>query len=183
MSDDALEVLARGLGQAAGLLGEVPEDRLGDPTPCQDWTVAGLVDHMVHGTAGFARAVRGEQVDWSAPTPRVDTDRVAAFRAGAEDLMAAWRERGTDGAPIGPDWQCAELAVHSYDLAVALGRSTGDLDPALAERGLAFMQANLRPEMRGEAFAPEQPAPDDADAYERIAAFAGRRVGPVTPRR
>jgi hypothetical protein len=31
-------------------------------------------------------------------------------------------------------------------------------------------------EMRGEAFGPEQPAPTDADAYERIAAFPGRSV-------
>ncbi len=46
----------------------------------------------------------------------------------------------------------------------------------MAERGLAFMQANLTPEMRGPAFGPEQPAPPDADAYTRIAAFAGRAV-------
>jgi hypothetical protein len=31
-------------------------------------------------------------------------------------------------------------------------------------------------DMRGDAFAPEQPAPAGADAYQRIAAFAGRSV-------
>jgi hypothetical protein len=38
------------------------------------------------------------------------------------------------------------------------------------------MTASMTDDMRGAAFAPAQPAPDDADAYERIAAFAGRSV-------
>jgi len=176
MSDDELEVLARGLEQTAGLLGQVPEERLSDPTPCDDWTVSDLVDHVVRAAGSFAQSVRGEDVDWSAPTPHVGSDRVDAFRSGAADLLAAWREKGTDGVPIGPDWQSAEMAVHTYDLAAALGRPTADLDPAVAERGLAFMQANLKPDNRGEAFGPERPAPDGADPYQRIAAFAGRSV-------
>ena len=44
----------------------------------------------------------------------------------------------------------------------------------MAEQGLGFMRANLKAEMRGEAFGPEQPAPADGDAYDAIAAFAGR---------
>jgi uncharacterized protein (TIGR03086 family) len=178
MSDVELEVLARGLDQATGLLGDVPEERLDASTPCPDWTVADLVDHLVLGPANFAASVRGEEVDWSAPTPHVGAERADAFRAAADELIAAWEKRGTDAAPIGPDWQSAEVAVHTYDLATALGRGTSDLDPEPAERGLAFMQANLRPEMRGHAFREEQPAPEGADAYQRIAAFAGRRVTP-----
>ena len=174
--DDELAVLARGLEQTADLLGEVPEDRLAGPTPCDDWTLSDLVDHVVRAAGAFAVSVRGGDVDWSAPTPHVGSDREDRFRAGAADLLAAWRAQGTDGADIGPDWQTAEMAVHTYDLAAALGRPTADLDPAVAERGLAFMQANLRPEIRGEAFGPERPAPEGADAYQRIAAFAGRSV-------
>jgi uncharacterized protein (TIGR03086 family) len=176
MSDDGVDVLARGLEQTALILGEVPDDRLSETTPCDDWTLSDLVDHVVHGTANFARTVRGEDVDWSDPTPHVGAERADAFRSAAADLLTAWREQGTDGAEIGPDWQSAEVAVHTYDLSAALGRPTADLDPTVAERGLAFMQANLSPEIRGEAFGPERPAPDGADAYQRIAAFAGRSV-------
>jgi uncharacterized protein (TIGR03086 family) len=175
MSDDAVEVLARGLEQTALIMAEVTDERLADPTPCPDWTLSDLVDHVVLGTANFARSVRGEHVDWSAPTPHVGPERVDAFRTAAADLLTAWRERG-EGAEPGPDWQSAETAVHAYDLAAALGRSTADLDPEVAERGLAFMRAHLRPEIRGEAFGPEQAAPEGADPYQRIAAFAGRSL-------
>jgi hypothetical protein len=66
--------------------------------------------------------------------------------------------------------------VHTWDLSTALGRPTGHLDPGVAERGLAFMRQGLTADNRGPVFAPEQPAPPDADAYARIAAFAGREV-------
>src|SRR5215475_6521300 len=143
MSDVQLKALSRALDQTTELLGAVSAERLGDSTPCSDWTVADLIDHMVRAPAKFADSVRGEQVDWLAPTPHVGDDRAVLFRAGADELLAAWRETGTDGVPIGPDLQSAEIAVHTYDLATALGRGTDDLDPEPAERGLAFMQANL----------------------------------------
>ena len=176
--DDALAVLARGLDQASELLGSVSDDDLTTTTPCEEWTISELVDHLVASPANFARMVRGEEVDWSAPTPHVGDDRVAVFRAGAGDLLHAWRAVGDGEAPMGPDWQSAEIAVHTYDLAAALGAPTDALDQEVAERGLAFMQANLKPEIRGPAFKAEQPAPDGADIYERIAAFAGRAVTP-----
>jgi hypothetical protein len=70
----------------------------------------------------------------------------------------------------------AELAIHAYDLTTALRATTADLDPEVAEVGLAFMTSSMTDDMRGDAFGPEQSAPADADAYERIAAFAGRSV-------
>ncbi len=175
MSDQtaALPVLVRGLDQLGGLVGMVRPEDSGSPTPCSQWTVAELVDHIVAGPASFAAMVRGEQIDWSAPTPHHD-DAVEAFRDHARELLEAWAAN-PDAQP-GPEWQCAEIAVHTWDLSTALGRPTRELDPEVAERGLAFMQLSLTDERRGSAFGPERPAPVGADGYERIAAFAGREV-------
>lgn len=175
--DNELSVLARGLDQAAALLGSVTDDDLTVATPCHDWSTAELVDHLVAAPRRFAQMVRGEEVDWSASPPHVGGDRAEAFRSAADELLAAW-DRAPDDAPMGPDWQTAEIAVHTYDLATALGRPTAELDAEVAERGLAFMRANLTPDNRGAAFAPEQQSPEDADAYQRIAAFAGRSLTP-----
>lgn len=174
--DIELDALATALTQAAGLLDDVSDDDLGALTPCHDWTVAELVDHLVNAPHNFAQMVRGEQVDWSAPTPHVGGDRAEVFRAGAAALLSAWEAVGDGDAPMGPDWQSAEIAVHTYDLATALGRRTSELEAGPAERGLAFMRANLTPDNRGSAFSPEQRAPEDADPYELIAAYAGRTV-------
>jgi uncharacterized protein (TIGR03086 family) len=174
--NEELVVLRRALDQLGALVAEVRPAALEDPTPCTDWTVRDLVDHVVAAPTRFARMLRGEPVDWTAPTPPAGDDPTGAFRAHADDLLAAWREHSGPARDAGVDWQCAELAVHTWDLATAVHVPTGTLDPEAAERGLAFLQASLTPENRGPVFGPEQPAPDGADAYGRIAAFAGRSV-------
>jgi len=176
LSDEDASVLRRALEQLAGLLDELDRDMLLGPTPCQQWTVQDLVDHIVAAPAKLARMLRGESIDWSAPTPAAGNEPARAFRSRADDLLCACRDYQGPPGPAGLDWQCAELAVHTWDLAAAIGRSTGDLDPEVAARGLAFMHANLTENNRSPAFGPEQPAPAGADAYQRIAAFAGRSL-------
>jgi len=175
-TDDDLAALRRGLDQLTSLLADVPSEASGDPTPCTEWTVQDLVDHVVAAPTRFARMLREQQIDWAAPPPPAGDDPAGAFRAHADDLLAAWRDHSGPVEQAGLDWQCAELAVHTWDLATAVGASTTDLDPEVAEGGLAFMQSSLTPENRGPAFGPEQPAGEGADPYERIAAFAGRSV-------
>jgi uncharacterized protein (TIGR03083 family) len=176
MSDSApLTVLASSVDQLGDLLLHVNADSLDGPSPCSEWTLGQLVDHIVAAPAKFAVMVRGEQPDWSASPPHLDGGWAASFRSAADDLMHLWHQ-GSVAEGSSPDWQTAEFAVHTWDLAHALGRSTGELDPAVAEQGLGFMKANLRDEMRGEVFGPQQPAPASGDAYDAIAAFAGRTV-------
>jgi uncharacterized protein (TIGR03086 family) len=172
-SDSATQILARGLDQLETLLRSVSDDDLPRPTPCSDWTVSDLVDHVVHAPWRFSAMVRGEQVDWSAPTPHAE-DPVASYQQNAQALLAAVGEN-PDAQP-GVDMQCAEIAVHTWDLATALGRSTDNLDAEVAERGHELMRASLNDDNRSPVFGPEKQAPDAADSYTRIAAFAGREV-------
>lgn len=164
-------IVSRGLDQLGVLLSAVTPGEVGRATPCSAWTVADLSDHIVNSTAGMATMARGGQPDWAAST-HYDDPASALNREGrtlVESLAAS------DSAfPEG--MAAAELAVHTYDLASALGRTTADLDPEVAEAGHAFMTSSMTDDMRGDAFGPAQPAPADADAYQRIAAFAGRSV-------
>lgn len=170
-------MLRRALDQLANLLGDVGPEVSGAPTPCSEWTVQDLVDHVVATPTRFARMLRGEPIDWAAPTPPAGDDPAGAFRAQADDLLGTWREQTGPVEDAGLDWQCAELAVHTWDLATALHAPISSLDPEVAERGLAFMRGSLTDENRSPVFGPEQSAPAGADAYGRIAAFAGRSVG------
>lgn len=170
---NALAVLDAGLEQLGHLVRSVRDEDLDRPTPCTDWSVSDLVDHIVRSTANLAVSARGGDADWGGATPHHE-DAGAAFSSSAEALRSAWAQ-ADDTSTI--DWHLAELATHTWDLASALGRDTTDLDAEVAERGLAFMSAALKPEQRSPVFEQEQPAPPDADAYQRIAAFAGRAVG------
>lgn len=164
-------IVTRGLDQLGGLVASVTPDDLGRPTPCSEWTVADLSDHIVNSVAGMATMASGGKPDFG-DTTHHDDPASALQREGSSlvDALASGSETFPEGMAA------AELAVHAYDLATALGRSTADLDPEIAETGHAFMSASMTDDKRGKAFGPEQPAPADADAYGRIAAFAGRTV-------
>jgi uncharacterized protein (TIGR03086 family) len=177
---DPVTVLSRALDQAGDVLIAIHEDQLALPTPCAEWSVGQLAAHVVADPRAFLEMARGHDVDWSAPPPDLTADWVARFRSAADDLIHFWHEAGDAAEPAQVDWQTAEFAVHTWDLARASG-STQSLDPEVAERGLAFMTRTLTPEMRGHAFGPEVPVPADAPVYDRLAAFAGRdpaRFGP-----
>lgn len=171
----AIDLLARALEQAAEVLAHVLEDQLDAPTPCEDWSVRQLVDHLVASPGQFAEMMRGQQPDFSTAPPQIGADRAERFRDAGDGLLAVWREQGDKGTGS-VDWQLAELAVHTWDLATATAQPTEGLDPEVARRGLAFMEKNLTADRRGRAFGPPRSAPAGTDAYGRIAAFAGRSV-------
>ncbi len=173
-SDD-VRVLSRALDQAGDVLDRIHPDHLALGTPCGDWDVAALADHLVEAPTKFLMMMRGEQPDWSAPPPHVSEVWGPTFRVAGDNLIHAWHE-GVGAGGMGADWQSAELAVHTWDLATAIGVPLDQLDPEVAARGLAFMEANLTAVNRAPAFEPEQAVAEGAGPYERIAAYAGRSV-------
>lgn len=190
MPRDPLTDLERALEGTAALVGSVREDQLTLSTPCRSWNVAALVDHVVEDLRQFTLRATGGRPDWSAQARPAGPDRLGAFRAGAAELLAAWRQAGDltgtmqlpglgeVPARFPVDQQIAEFAVHAWDLATATGQRL-ELDPEVAEAALAWARTALRPEFRGteedgKAFGPEVPAPPDASAADRLAAFFGR---------
>lgn len=181
-----LVLLDRALDQVSALLGRVRPDQAGDPTPCAEWDVAGLAEHVVADLDRFTVSARGQRPDWSQPVPPVGGDWQAAFDRGATALRSAWLEAGdlavTVRVPIGErplsfilSQQTAEFAVHAWDLDRASGH-TGQLDEELAAAALAWASQTLKPEFRGDgkAFGAEVPVPADAPATDRLAGFFGR---------
>ncbi|MGH8866852.1 MAG: TIGR03086 family metal-binding protein [Actinomycetes bacterium] len=174
-AQQSIDVLSRALDQTTDVLSAIPADKLSHITPCSDWDVAGLVAHVVAGPRNFVTMASGGQPDWSAKPP-LPTDWTAEFRSAADDLLRMWQEAGESATPQSVDWQTAEFAIHTWDLARATGQST-DLDPEVAQRGLDFMSAALTPGNRGEVFAPAVTIDEEAPLYDRLAAFAGRNPG------
>ena len=174
-SADSIRVLSRALDQAGDVMARVKPDQLSAPTPCSEWDVATLIGHLLADTHNFLATLRGERPDFTAAPEPVRDGWTTAFRSAADDLVHAWHQHGADSSSD-PDWQTAEFAVHTWDIATAIGAPVAELDPEVAERGLAFMRANLTADRRGDAFGPEQDPPGPG-SYERLAAYAGRAAG------
>jgi len=195
--DTPLKPLARALDLFGGLVASVGPDQWSLPTPCDAWNVQQLVGHVLSGQRLFARVLAGEPMEAVvAETPDRSitdggSDVVSAYRASAEDLLAAFGnpgalERvvtvpaGTVAGAVAVHLRTTEALVHGWDLARATGLRF-DVPADLAEGELAFsrpMLDRIPPERR--TFGPSRPVADDAPAIDRLAALLGRDPGAWT---
>jgi uncharacterized protein (TIGR03086 family) len=167
----------------AGVLARVNPDQLGAPTPCTEWTIGDLIDHVIGGNerVGLWAANRTE------PQARPE-DAVAAHRASAlaaqnvfarPDGMTAMYKLPFGEVPgqVFVGMRTSDVLTHAWDLAFATNQST-DLDPELAAEQLVAVRAFVRPEFRGPGrpFGHEQSCSGDRAPADQLAAFLGRKV-------
>jgi uncharacterized protein (TIGR03086 family) len=177
---DPLTQLAKLGPLLAGTVGAITPEQLDRPTPCAEFTVRGVLEHMIGGATVFAAAFRGE----SAPEP--DTSNVlAAFGPALENLASAISAPGaldrTIAAPFGevPGDTFARFVVfdglvHNWDLATATGQPCDPPDDLVAAVD-AFARQTIDPLRDGQTFGAEVEPPADATPIERLAAYSGRR--------
>ncbi|MFF4736805.1 TIGR03086 family metal-binding protein [Streptomyces sp. NPDC001262] len=189
-TSDPRVLSARATGQLAALIAAVPAERLGDPTPCEEFDIRGLLAHLVGGlNAGAAIGETGKPERLTAVADVADDGWAAAYEAGRARLAAAWADDAKLDMPISVPWGempgraylasgCVmETVAHTWDLSQALGHPL-PLDQELGEYALQWAQQALTADRRGEGvpFGPVRSAPQDADAYGRLAAWLGRTL-------
>lgn len=160
--------------------------QLGDPTPCEGMSVAGLLHHLVRLTLAFRRAA--EKVPGG--TAQADAAALAEdwrtrLPAQLDELVEAWREPGAwegtaeAGGVAMPAAAMAvvaldELVVHGWDLAVATGQEYR-ADEQSARRSLEFAASvGDDPEARAGLYGPVVPVPGDAPVLDRLLGVTGR---------
>jgi uncharacterized protein (TIGR03086 family) len=183
-------------GEVARLLDGVTDDRLAGPTPCPDYPVAALLDHLMGLSLAFTWAARKTTAtegggDESGPglatAEHLDPQWRTLLPRRLDDLVQAWRdpaawegvtEAGGVRMPAKLIGAVAldELVLHGWDLARATGQPFA-CDPVSTAAILAFTSAAAQPEQaanRAGLFGPVVDVPEDAPAFDRALGFAGR---------
>lgn len=181
---DPLEAHQTAQGAFARVLATVRPDQDGLPSPCSEWTVLDVIEHVIGGNGWVQTRAGQEAVEVPEGTDHL-LEAHAVSAAAAQAVFAA-----PDGLtrifelPIGAipgslfiSIRTGDVLAHAWDVAKATGQGT-DLEPELADQVLAATRPFLQPNLRGEGrpFGAEQPCPDGASAADRMAAFLGRIV-------
>lgn len=191
-TSDRRGALVAAYSLAADVAAGVRSDQLAGSTPCPDYDVATLIDHLVGASWRTVALGRGETPAGAEEFSHVElTDAPGQLRRAGAAAAAAWtddRLSVSTAMPWGETYDgstlvnmyLSELVAHTWDLSVATGQTLA-CDEDLASAALAAAHAMLRPEYRdsmgiGNPFGAEQPAGDDATSLERFAAFMGRRI-------
>lgn len=190
MTAAPIDDLTAVLGHVTDLIGGIGRDRWNNPTPCPEWKVRQLVNHMVMGHRLFTGILRGDAtVAPGALDPAADDvlgdDPVAAYRAAAADLLAAFDQPGVleriFHVPVGAvpgiaavHLRAVEELAHGWDISRATDQHPR-FPADVVERQLEFTRdklADVPPDQS--PFAPPQPVPDDSPPLDRLAALLGR---------
>lgn len=178
--------------RVAHVVAAIADDDLGRPTPCPDYTVADLLDHVNGLSLAFelaATKANGDDVsgpagdgsrlpdDWRRRIPEAVQAMAVAWQA-PESWTGMTQAGGVDlPGEVAGLVALDELLIHGWDLARATGQPY-DAD----EANLSTVHAFLTPDADAPAgeggpdglFGPPVPVPVEAPLLERAVGLAGR---------
>ena len=174
MSADLLDLYRRAGDWTVELMANSPD--LGAATPCDEWSVRDLLNHMIDTQNYFAGTARGEDVTPPGPNPPdlLGSDPAADVARTRQDVIDVFAQEGViekTGPALGiafTDW-----LVHSWDLARATGQPDA-MPSGLAEASYKFIYGKFTDEQRKGMFKPEVPVAADASAQDRLLGYMGR---------
>jgi uncharacterized protein (TIGR03086 family) len=161
------------------LVAGITPGQLDNPTACANFTVRGVLQHMIGGAAAFAAAYRGQQ-----PSAPDLTDPLGSFGPASDDLVAAISAPGalerTIRAPFGEvsgdafaRFVVLDALVHGWDLATATAQPYAPPEELVAE-AFAFARETIDPMRDGDTFADAVEPAAGASPIERLANYTGR---------
>ncbi len=164
------------------------EDHLDARTPCDEWTVRRLIDHLLAGQAMFAAGPTGGTIaPPSGPPPElVGVDPVAQYEEARKATLHAYAQRGVlEGTINAGDAElpaavvlgiafCDQL-IHGWDLATATGQDAA-MPADLAAVAWQLLGGRIADDSRGpgKLFKAAKPVPEDASEQDRLLAYCGR---------
>ena len=176
----------------ADLVGAIPDDMLDAPTPCPDYTVGDLVEHVGGAALAFTGAAAKDMGEVTATGPSGDASRLGddwrtRIPRDLIGLAEAWRDPSawtgmTRAGGIELPGEVAglvaldEVVMHGWDIARAIGQDYEcDLPSLEAVHGFVAQFSGPGQEAAREGlFGPVVEVPDDAPLLARVVGLAGR---------
>lgn len=186
-SDHVEQLINKAAQEAKKVMAGVQASQLNDSTPCKDFNVKALANHMAGLAMGAERAAK-KQDRIAPPDPMPDMvgdNPGAAYAPLADAAVSAWSAPGAfeGNTQFGPGEMPAqvagaitlmEIAVHGWDLATATGQSYS-MDSEVAGAVYETVKQLANPESRSNGvFGAEIEVGDDASPEARLLALSGR---------
>ncbi|WP_099040935.1 TIGR03086 family metal-binding protein [Mycobacterium neglectum] len=179
---DELECAEATFAVLEQVLHGIADDDLDKQTPCREFDVASLTDHLMNSITVIGGAAGAEFPE----RDRTDSVERQVVMAG-RPALDAWNRRGLDGTvPFGSGEAPAkmmagilslEFLVHAWDYAAAIGREVNAHD-SLTDYVMGLAKTIITPQGRTTAgFDDPIELPDEAGSLDRLLAFTGRRLG------
>lgn len=189
MSENSVaDLLKAATDRAVPVVRAIPDESLAATTPCAEYDVKALVNHLFQVIVQFQALAAKQNSDFGTAAPDVvaeSPDWRERFADEAEKLVAAWAAPGADEGTTGAMDMPArtvgcmallDLTVHAWDLARATGQTyeaapeSSGVVATLREAVVGLGPTARKMGMFGEPL----PVPADAPELEHLLAETGR---------
>lgn len=161
------------------------------PTPCEEWTIRELLNHVIVGNWWAARLASGASiadVGTELDGDQVGDDPRSSYDSSADAAARAFEAPGALEAPCAVSYgpvpgsvyaghRFIDVLIHGWDLAVAGGQDP-TLAPDLIEGAWQVLETQLDMLRASGMFGDDLEIPVDADAETRLLMTLGRRPPP-----
>ncbi|RAJ60449.1 uncharacterized protein (TIGR03086 family) [Streptomyces sp. Amel2xB2] len=187
MTNEISGLLEGAARRARPVVRGVRDDQLGGPTPCSEYDVRALLDHLLHVVVGFQALAAKGTADFTATPSYVnaESDWRTRFEEETARLVEAWSAPGAlEGTSQGMGMPqrtvggmvLGDLTVHAWDLARATGQDFAPYEPSLPELVEGWRQLAPTGRKMG-VFGEPVPVPEGASAFDELLALSGRDPG------
>ncbi len=185
---DPVDLYRRARAEFDRRVAAIGDDQWDNPTPCTDWNVRALVNHLVYENlwapplfAGKTIADVGDAYEGD----QLGDNPKAAWASSSQAALEAVERPGAMNETVhlsfgdfpGSNYAIQlylDLAVHAWDLAKGIG-ADDTLDPGLAAACLAEAEPMEDMIRQSGMFGDKVDVPADAPAQDRLLGLVGRR--------
>lgn len=178
---DLVQLYEGAAKQTRVFIGAVRADQFGLPTPCTDWNVLELLDHIIGDEALYASSLSERD-----PAAGPGADHLGSFDRLVTQLLGAVRAPGTLektlDSPIGQmtgsellEGAFMDTLIHGWDTAKATGQDTA-LDPKLVEACYTLFEPKADGMRESGIIGPRVPVDPGASTQTRLLGTLGRRA-------
>jgi uncharacterized protein (TIGR03086 family) len=179
------ELLAAAAERTVPVVHGIDDNQLSDPTPCAEFQVRDLVNHLFQVVVNFQALATKQDADFDAKPDFLAGDWRNRFADETRKLVDAWSDpaaiEGTSPRMGLPQAAVAnlvlvDLTVHGWDLSQGTGQDYTP-SPAVVAAVTPFTEQMAPLGRERGAFAEMTEFPPDADEFIRLLSLTGRKAG------
>lgn len=188
--NDVITPIRSALVTTGAIVRSVPSDGWRRPTPCSQWTVRDVTNHLVGGLCIFTDELNGVPARGEHESDWLGTYPVDAYESAAAADASAWGRPdalvgtitiglGTLSAPLAAVIHLTEVLVHGVDIAVAIGREDlVDADACTALLTAMDQMGGVDPYRVPGVFGPAITSGRHEPSHRQLLGYLGRDVVP-----
>jgi uncharacterized protein (TIGR03086 family) len=186
---EAKDLFARAVGEFDRRVKRVGSDQWNDQTPCTEWRVRDLVNHLVYEDKWAPPILAGktiEEVGDAFEGDLLGQDPKSAWTGAAQEAIGAVGRERTDERTVHVSFGdikgrhyisqlLCDHVIHAWDLARGIGDDER-LDPELVEFAYNYLKPQAQAWRSPGVFGPEVEVDPETDLQTKLLGLSGRRA-------